>query len=478
MTHQNRNKFNAKMDPRLREDEGDLFLTLHDQTIVALCTAQGAGALGLIRLSGTNVFEIADRLSLTANKKKLSQQASHTISYGWVIDESGAHIDQVLFLVMRAPKTFTGQDVIEITCHNNPFLIERIIDRAIACGARLAHRGEFTQRAVQLGKIDLLQAEALNDLIHAQTAEALKYNLAQLEGSLSSWTAEIENAVLEILAFCEGSFEFLDEEMEFAGEIAQKIRTLIDKIDKLLVTFPKQQYIKEGIKVALIGSVNAGKSSLFNALLEKNRAIVTPLPGTTRDSIEAGIFRDGQFFTLVDTAGIRDTDDAIEREGIDRSFIQAAHADIILLVIDSSVAWSEQTREAYENIFKKYESKIIVVQNKIDLQKNNSNFSGISVSTLQPETIKNLFAAIHTKTKKLKDSDTITCLLNKRQHDLLVNFLSNLQLILPMVDKRKVDYELVAHQLREALQNLSEMTGRNVSEKAFDKVFDTFCVGK
>ncbi len=453
-------------------------LPIQDQTIVALCTPHGAGALGLIRLSGLHAFEIADNFSKTANKKRLIDHATHTISYGWIIDAQGVHIDQVLFFIMHGPKTFTGQNVIEITCHNNPFLIEKIIDRAIACGARLAHRGEFTQRAVQLGKIDLLQAEALNDLIHAQTAESLKYSLAQLEGSLSSWVADIENSVLEILAFCEGSFEFLDEEMEFSGEIAEKAKALIHKIETFIQTFPKQQYIKEGIKIALIGSVNAGKSSLFNALLEKNRAIVTPIPGTTRDSIEAGIFRDGQFFTLIDTAGIRETDDMIEQEGIDRSFAQAAHADIILLVIDSSASWSEQTQESYEKILKNYASKIIVVENKTDLQKNNFKFSGISVCTQQPETIKNLFVAIQEKTKKLKDADNITCLLNKRQHDLLVTFLSNLQSIVPMVDKRKVDYELVAHQLREALQHLSEMTGRGISEKAFDKVFDTFCVGK
>ncbi|MBP6892475.1 tRNA uridine-5-carboxymethylaminomethyl(34) synthesis GTPase MnmE [Candidatus Babeliales bacterium] len=476
MTHPNHNT-----DIYRCIDQKNCNLNLHDQTIIALCTPQGAGAIGLIRLSGTNVFEIIDKLSLTANKKKLSDQQTHTISYGWVINEFGKYIDQVLFFVMRAPKTFTGQDVIEITCHNNPFLIEQIIDRAIACGARLANRGEFTQRAVQLGKIDLLQAEALNDLIHAQSAEALQYNLAQLEGSLSSWVAEIETAVLEILAFCEGSFEFLDEEMEFAGEIALKMKNLIHKIEKLIVTFPKQQYIKEGIKIALIGSVNAGKSSLFNALLEKNRAIVTPIPGTTRDSIEAGIFKDGQFFTLIDTAGIRETDDAIEREGIDRSFKQAAHADIILLVIDFSISWNQQTRTAYEKIFEKHASKIILVRNKIDLQqieKVNFNDPMISVCTTEPETIKNLFTTIQTKTTKLKDSSNITCLLNKRQHDLLVHFLKNLKSILPMVDKRKVDYELVAHQLREALQNLSEMTGRGISQKAFDKVFDTFCVGK
>ncbi len=456
-------------------------LSLHDQTIVALCTPQGAGALGLIRLSGTNVFEIADQFSSIANKKRLFESATHTISYGWVIDKDGTHIDQVLFLIMHAPRTFTGQNVIEITCHNNPFLIERIIDRAIECGARLANKGEFTQRAVMLGKIDLLQAEALNDLIHAQTAESLKYNLAQLEGSLSSWIAEIENSVLEILAFCQASFEFLDEEMEFSHDIAQKINFLITKIEKLIATFPKQQYIKEGIKIALIGSVNAGKSSLFNALLEKNRAIVTPVAGTTRDSIEAGIFRDGQFFTLIDTAGIRETNDAIEQEGIDRSFAQAAHADIILLVIDLSTQWSIATQKSYKEIFEKYQSKIIVVQNKVDLQPvqiNNFTEPTIAVCTNQPETIKNLFLAIHAKTKKLKDSDSITCLLNKRQHDLLINFLQNLKSIKPMLQKQRIDYELVIHQLQEALQNLSEMTGRSVSQAAFDKVFDTFCVGK
>lgn len=457
------------------------FLSHQDQTIVALCTSQGAGALGLIRLSGIHALEIADQMSATANKKKLSAQTTHTISFGWVIDQHGAHIDQVLFLIMHAPKTFTGQNVVEITCHNNPFLIEKIIDRAIQCGARLANKGEFTQRAVQLGKIDLLQAEALHDLIHAQTAEALKYNLAQLEGSLSSWIHGIENSVLEVLAFCEGSFEFLDEEMEFAQEIVQKINALISTIEKLITTFPKQQYIKDGIKIALIGSVNAGKSSLFNALLEKNRAIVTPIPGTTRDSIEAGMFKDGQFFTLIDTAGIRETDDAIEREGIDRSFAQAAHADIILLVIDISSSWSQTTVQAYQTIFEKYGSKIILVQNKIDLpslQKNIFTINPIKVCTTQPETVKHLFDAIYEKTKQLKESDNITCLLNKRQHDLLVNFLSNLQLIVPMMKKRNVDYELVAHQLREALQHLSEMTGRQVSQAAFDKVFETFCVGK
>ena len=190
-----------------------------EQTIVAQCTPQGSGAIALIRLSGKDAFNIADMSAHLASGKKIIEQKSHTIHFGWVVDKQGQHIDQVLFLLMKGPRTFTGEDVVEITCHNNQFLIEAIIDQMIENGARLAGKGEFTQRAVTSGKIDLVQAEAIRDLIHAQTSASLKYSLQQLEGSLSSWIAEIENSVLEMMAFCEGSFEFLDEEMEFGSDV-------------------------------------------------------------------------------------------------------------------------------------------------------------------------------------------------------------------------------------------------------------------
>ncbi len=457
-------------------------LCLQDQTIVALCSPKGSGAVGLIRLSGADAFLIADKISKLASNQTISSRPSHTISYGFVMNGKQEPIDQVLFLIMHGPKTFTGQNIVEITCHNNQFLIEQIIDRAIACGARLAGNGEFTQRAVMLGKIDLIQAEAIHDLIHAQSAEALKYSLAQLQGSLSSWVTEIENATLEILAFCEASFEFLDEEIEFGPDVLHKLKFLIEKIENILITYPKQQYIKEGVKVALIGLANAGKSSLFNALLDKNRSIVTPIAGTTRDSIEAGIYKDNQFFTLIDTAGIRETQDVIEQYGIDRSFEQAAHADILLLVIDSSMQLSTPEVIAYKNLMKKYHTKTILVHNKIDLPKiaqpSELSENHILVSTKQPETIKNLYAAIHQKTKELKDSSNIICLLNQRQHDLLINFKNQLIAIIPMVEQRRIDYELVIYQLQEALQSLSDMTGRGVSQAAFDKIFSSFCVGK
>lgn len=452
-----------------------------NQTIVALCTPQGAGAIGLIRLSGSKVFELVDAMSKLASGQKISQQTSHTIHYGWVIDHTGQQIDQVLFLVMHAPKTFTGEHVVEITCHNNQFLIEAIIDRAIECGARMAGKGEFTQRAVEQGKIDLLQAEAINDLIHAQTASSLKYSLQQVAGSLSSMIGEIEVSVLEILAYCEGSFEFLDEEMEFAPQMLEKIEALLQKVEKIVQAYPKQQYIKQGLCIALIGSVNVGKSSLFNALIQQKRAIVTPIAGTTRDTIEAGVYRDGETITFIDTAGIRATEDSIEQEGIDRSFAQAAQADIILLVLDQSQKLLDQTSQAYAQIMQQYQDKIIIVGNKVDIAAvgHHSFDCAVQVSAKNSENIDALYALIFQKIKELKGNDGLSYMLNKRQHDLLVHFAKDMHHIARMLENRtKVDYELVSYHLGQALSLLSEMTGRSVSQAALDKVFQTFCVGK
>jgi len=463
-------------------NNGHASIVLDEQVIVAQCTPVGAGAIALLRLSGKNVFELVDKAARLASGKKLADQKTHTIHFGFVVDQNGQSIDQVLFLVMKGPKTFTGQDVIEITCHNNQFLIEAIIDQMIVQGARIAGKGEFTQRAVASGKIDLIQAEAIHDLIHAQTAASLKYSLAQLEGTLSSWVAEIENSVLEMMAFCEGSFEFLDEEMEFGSDVAQKMDALLVKIQKLLKTFPKQQYIKQGIKVALVGSVNVGKSSLFNCLLEKNRAIVTPIAGTTRDTIEAGIYKEGEFLTFVDTAGIRQTADEIEQAGIDRSFQEAAGADIILLVVDQSIDMSAEILNSYQDILEKYPNKIILIRNKMEeaLLYEQFVFSGtsVSISAKNHKNIDVLYQEIFKKINELKGTDAISCLLSKRQYDLLSGFYKNLEEIRPMLDAKRIDYELVSCKLKDALSLLCELTGRSISEAAFDKVFDTFCVGK
>ncbi|MBI2344821.1 tRNA uridine-5-carboxymethylaminomethyl(34) synthesis GTPase MnmE [Candidatus Dependentiae bacterium] len=463
-------------------NKNQFLVSFQEQVIVAQCTPQGAGAIALLRLSGNDVFNVVDKAARLASGKRLIDQNSHSIHFGSVINQRGQSIDQVLFLVMKGPRTFTGQDTVEITCHNNQFIVEEIMNTMIICGARIAGKGEFTQRAVTLGKLDLIQAEAIHDLIHAQTAASLKYSLQQLEGSLSSWVFEIENSVLEMIAFCEGSFEFLDEEMEFGADILKKMEQLLNKINKLLATFSKQQYIKEGIKIVLMGSVNVGKSSLFNCLLEKNRAIVTPVAGTTRDTIEAGVYKEGEFLTFIDTAGIRETEDEIERAGIDRSFQEASVADIILLVVDRSQKISIDIVAAYEKIMQNYSDKIILVYNKMEeeilFEEIKFDERSIFVSAKNNQNIDLLYQEIFKKIKQLKGSDAITCLLNKRQYDLLFKFYRDLEEVLPMLTIRRIDYELVSYRLKESLSLMAELTGKTISQAAFDKIFDTFCVGK
>lgn len=459
-------------------------LSYHEQTIIAQCTPQGAGAIALMRLSGVDAISIADQMAALPSGKSLSVQKSHTIHFGYVVDQDGKHVDQVLFLLMKGPRTFTGQDVVEITSHNNQFLVESIIDRALECGARLAGNGEFAQRAVINGKIDLVQAEGMNDLIHAQSAESLKYSLQQLEGSMSSWVADIEQAVIKMLAYCEASFEYLDEEMEFTSDIQKQMAVIIKKVSRLLQTFAKQQYIKEGVRIALVGTVNAGKSSLFNCLVNKKRAIVTDIAGTTRDIIESGVYKNGGFITFVDTAGIRQTQDVIEKEGIDRSFQEAQGADLVLLVVDGSKQLVAEQKKEYQQIIDKYGDKVILVQNKIDLDsfaikslRIPDGMRVVHVSAQEQVNIEKLCEKIDEKMAALKNVGNISGLLNKRQYSLLSKFLQQLQIVQSML-QGSVDYELVSYKIKESLQLLSEVTGRSVSEAAMDKVFQSFCVGK
>ncbi|MGZ6254540.1 MAG: tRNA uridine-5-carboxymethylaminomethyl(34) synthesis GTPase MnmE [Candidatus Chromulinivorax sp.] len=451
-----------------------------DQVIVAQATAQGAGAIGMIRVSGQKAIQVVDLVAKLAGNKKLVEQESHTIHYGWIVDKSGMHVDQVLFLLMRAPKTFTGQDVVEITCHNNQLLIEQIIDQLILAGARLAESGEFTRRAVLHGKVDLLQAEAINELIHAQTSSAIKQSLQQLEGSFSSWIADIEKQLLAIIAYCEASFEFLDEEMSFEEQIRQRVEKIQNQIVDLLQTFDKREYITQGVRIALVGSVNAGKSSLFNTLIKRKRAIVTDIAGTTRDTIEAGMYQDGMYVTFVDTAGLRKTQDVVEKIGIDRSFQEVSGADIILLVFDATAKYGQEEINLYQSIVQKHKDKVIIVQNKIDAGAHKLPFlddNFIAVSTVTLQNIDLLRNKIDSKVADLMNIGQTPCLLNKRQYTLLLSLQQDLQKINEMIEKR-IDYELVAIQINDAMTRLSELTGKTVSEDALDAIFREFCVGK
>ena len=456
----------------------------HDEEIIiAQCTPQGIGAIALLRLCGFNAAQLATNLARLSSGRVLHEQQTHTIHFGCVIDDQGAPIDQVMFLLMKGPKTFSGQDTVEITCHNNPLLIEQIINRALQLGARKAEPGEFAKRAVLNGKIDLLQAEAIHDLITAPTQQAIKISLEQVQGTLSSWMRNLEQQILKIIAYTEASFEFLDEELTFESEIVQMIKFLCKQTDQLLQTYDKQHYIKEGIKIALVGSVNVGKSSLFNALLKKQRAIVTDIAGTTRDTIESGMIYEGNFITFVDTAGLRDTSDVVEKQGIDRSFSEAHIADILLVVFDVTKKVSQEEIFVYQEILQKYSEKTIVVFNKIDAHSHifpdfiSQQQPVIKVSAQTQENISFLQKAIIEKMNLLLGQGNISYVLNKRQYDILQAFYIKMLKISDRAQKH-IDYELLAMELKDCLELLAELTGKDAREAVLDAVFKGFCVGK
>jgi tRNA modification GTPase len=457
---------------------------MNSDTIVAHCTPSGSGAIALLRISGSQAFSIVNSCAQLSSGKLLSSVDTHTIHHGWVVNHNGKKLDEVLFLAMRGPRTFTGEDTIEITSHNNQFLIETLIERIIACGARPAQPGEFTRTAVENNKIDLLQAEAINELIHAQSQQALKHALDQLEGSLSQQLAILEKKVLQIIGLCEASFEFLEEDVDFSDQMRERIQETLTTVAHLKKNFDQQQLVRQGVRIALVGTVNAGKSSLFNALIGKNRAIVTSIAGTTRDVIEAGSYQDGMYWTFIDTAGLRNTDDVIEKEGIERSYQEAQNADLVLLVNDTSRFLTDAEKLVYETILTTYQTKTILVHNKIDalVQESVKNTFGnclaeSSVSTKTREGIETLHQTITTVVHELVDKTDCPFLLNKRHMTLLTSFENKLLTVSDFL-QGTIEYELVAYHLKDALSVLTELTGKSVSEKAMDMIFRDFCVGK
>lgn len=464
----------------------------NNQTIVALSTPTGNGAIALIRISGDEAMGITSKISRLHGSKKLDKQPSHTVHHGWVINKSNIALDEVMFIVMRGPHTFTGEDTVEITCHNNQFIIESIIKEILGNGARLANRGEFTQRAFENEKIDLMQAEAINELICAQTEMALKKSLAQLKGTLSKEIVEIERELIKSLAWSEASFEHLEDEGDFGEQIRKRIKKILKKIEIINKNYDIRKQIREGVRIVLLGSVNAGKSSLFNKILDQDRSIVTKVAGTTRDVIEAGIYRGQHYWTLIDTAGLRTTKNIIEKEGIKRSLDQAKKSDIIILAIDGSrnisTGISTEEKKIYKKLMKDFSDKIIIVQTKIDkksidLQKEfpkelPEEFSGIiKISSLTGKNINKLKKHIEQKINKIFEVADSPFLLNKRQFKIITVLKEKLIKIIEMLSG-EIAYEIVSHHLQESIEDVSKLTGRTVREQAIDVLFKEFCVGK
>ena len=458
--------------------------------IVACCTARGAGAIALVRVSGHDAFEVVDRVARLQGGVRFAQLATHSIHYGQIrhpVDER--MIDEVLFLVMRAPKTFTGHDTIEITCHGNPWIIQHIVDACILAGARQAERGEFTRQALQNNKLDIIQAEAIHELIVAQSEQSVSLALRQVQGTLSAYVHEVEQQMVRLLAVVEASFEFVEEEqadVAYATLVDREYAILLEQIKRLVVDLDRQRHVRHGFRVSCVGAVNAGKSTLFNALIGRSRSIVSDVAGTTRDVVDAAITYSGNMITFVDTAGIRLSGDVVEKIGIERSREEAVLADIILLVVDVSRAIDSFEWDLYTELVASYPHKIILVKHKFDShvlfsvvgQLNSLNISThVEASGLGGFGIEELMQAITLKIDDLTGASAPPFILNERHAGIVKS-------VFELVDGLKVylspqpRYELVAMYLRDGLQNFAQMTGRNVTETVLDQVFISFCIGK
>jgi len=445
-------------------------------TIAAIATAPGEGAISVIRISGPKAIVVAQKIF----SGPVEQFVTHTAHYGKVLDGQGNSIDAVLLIVMRAPRSYTGEDSVEISCHGGSLVTRKVLERVYEAGSRPANPGEFSLRAYLNGKIDLAQAEAVQQLIHAKNELALHAAEKQLEGALSEKILQFQEELTEIGAIVEASIDFPEDDLAFAtvDELCERLNAVCQTMEHLDATFHHGKMLHTGISLCLLGTPNVGKSSLMNALLGKERAIVTPIAGTTRDFLEEEL-RLGHFhFRLIDTAGIRATQEVVEQEGIARSK-QAMHdADLILLVCDASRPLEENDHELLRGV---PSEKTILVWNKIDVTKTRPEIpwhTSVEISAKNKQGLDSLQTAIEkllwTRGAPSKEEVTITQL---RHHTALQEAISLCKVVIAGLEN-KVSPELITSDLRSCLTALGTIIGMNVTEDILSAIFSKFCLGK
>jgi len=450
---------------------------LKEDNIIALATPPGVGAISVIRLSGPESLLITDLLF--KGKQPIVSSKSHTIHYGDIFDSSGNHIDDVLISVFKAPNSYTGEDSVEISTHGNPLIAQKIISEFINTGkVRLAEPGEFTKRAFLNNRIDLSQAEAVADIIHARSDASLKGARNQLDGLLSRKVSGLRNSLINATSFIELELDFAEEDIEFVNteELLKRIDEIIIEIGSILDTYNVGRIIRDGINVALVGKPNVGKSSILNYLLKESRSIVSEIPGTTRDIIREEISIDGILFRLYDTAGLRESDNPIEEEGIKRSREVLGNADIVLFIEDVQQGISSELFNELLNIVSG--DKVIRVLNKIDLNDLINFDVDIKVSAKTGFGMKDLAKilvkkAIGTnyyteKTAIISNFRHYNCLKNARE-----SLLNARESIL-----KKVSGEFISIDLRNAAISLGEIIGEVTSDDILNNIFMKFCIGK
>jgi len=473
---------------------GDVLIKDHYDTITAIATPAGSGAIAIIRISGPDAINIADKVF--PGSQSLEEVPSHTVIYGKIKEKSDKNnnnnilIDSVLLTVFKSPRSYTGEDTVEISCHGGMYVSHRILQMILSQGARNAEPGEFTQRAFFNGKIDLSQAEAVADVISAKTEESLKAAQVQLEGGLSKRISLIRQQILDICSLLELELDFAEEDVEFAdrSEVKQRILEAIEVIEAFLSTYERNKILKQGVRTVIVGKPNVGKSSLLNALVKEERAIVTDFPGTTRDTLEEQIDIKGIFFRVVDTAGVRTAEDAIEKKGVERTLAQLANADIILFLVDGSSGIDHEDRRLVADITKyRNNAKICAAINKIDLQQVVTEKQVATI--LFPESIIKISVKNHTGFSSLEDA-LIELAVGKdfsfldhvmvssiRQKQALERAVCYMNQALGTLN-RGLSSEYIAADLKEAIKNLGEIMGEVVTEDILDNIFSKFCIGK
>lgn len=456
-----------------------------ETTIAAISTAMSASGIGIVRMSGPESMDVISRIYRSKNGgKNIKEVKSHTIHYGYIFDGEEV-VDEVLVMVMRAPRTYTGEDTVEIDCHGGVYAMKKVLETVLRNGAQIAEPGEFTKRAFLNGRLDLSQAEAVMDVIQAKSAVALKSSLQQLKGSVLRAIKEIRSSILYQIAFIESALD--DPEHISLEGYPEKLRKIVDeeyeKVETLLKSADDGRMIQEGIKTVILGKPNAGKSSLLNFLVGEDRAIVTDIAGTTRDTLEEYISLHGISLRIVDTAGIRETEDVVEKIGVGKAKKMAEDADLILYVVDSSLPLDENDREIMELLGGR---KSIVIYNKTDLEsvvdikelKEKTGSPVIPVSVVEEtgiteleETIKKMFFRGEIS---FDDEVYIT---NARHKIALEEALESLKMVGESIETGMSE-DFFSIDLMSAYESLGKIVGESVGEDLVNEIFSRFCVGK
>lgn len=447
-------------------------------TIAAISTPAGNGGVGIIRISGNDSLKIIDRIFKPVKKGEIRP---FSFKLGHIYDEEGKIIDQVLVSYFKAPKSYTGEDVCEINCHGGNVAMKKILETVLKNGAVMAEGGEFTKRAFLNGKLDLTQAEAVIELINSKSEKESRASIKQLDGKLGQEIKNVENEIVGLLADIEANIdypEYEDIEEVRREKIIEVLRNQIEKLSKLEKSFESGKILKNGVLTAIVGKPNVGKSSLLNALLKEDRAIVTEIPGTTRDTIEEYVTIKGISLRLMDTAGIRKTSDIVENIGVEKSKKALEEAELVLLLIDGSVGVTDEDKKIYNEI--KNKPHILII-NKTDLECKEINISDentVRISTKTGDGLEQLENKIEElfNTKNL-DTENEIIITNIRHKDLISKTIKGLNSAIEAIETG-IPIDMISINIKDAIKSLGEMLGESVSEDVLNKIFEKFCVGK